>query len=233
MVDKKEILSNATEKLQKRPGIMRRILRTPIRFAQWIKRRIQAFWNWIKRLNTMALFNVTLLLLICAMLFVMFFKVQDEMKPRPTKIAAIPNRPTIIIDRRSNQNRVIVPAKKTYNCTIKDVRVTTLPIRRPVTYIVKPQPLAIMIPHSVLLDGSKFIAHMPERTEIAGDLVLQNMRNYTLPCDTKIKGNLLVRNVEKLNFCGKFVVKGNIYVSSNSSFGALPKDAVLGGQVIF
>ena len=58
------------------------------------------------------------------------------------------------------------------------------------------------------------------------------MRKYTLPCDAKIRGNLFIRNVDKLSFCGQFSVKGNIYVSKQSSFGPIPRNANIGGQVI-
>ena len=67
---------------------------------------------------------------------------------------------------------------------------------------------------------------------VDGNLFIQNMRKYTLPCDTVITGNLFIRNVERLRFCGKFTVKGNIYVNRQSSFGPFPKDATVGGQVI-
>lgn len=67
---------------------------------------------------------------------------------------------------------------------------------------------------------------------VDGNLFIQNMRKYTLPCDAVITGNLFVRNVERLRFCGKFTVKGNIYVNRQSSFGPIPRDAQVGGQVI-
>ncbi len=67
---------------------------------------------------------------------------------------------------------------------------------------------------------------------VDGNLFIQNMRKYTLPCDATITGNLFVRNVERLRFCGKFTVKGNVYVNRQSSFGPIPQDAKVGGQVI-
>jgi hypothetical protein len=68
---------------------------------------------------------------------------------------------------------------------------------------------------------------------INGNLYLQNMRGYILPCGIRINGDLLLRDVGQLKFCGCFEIAGNIYVSRNSSFGPIPKDAHLGGQVIF
>ena len=68
---------------------------------------------------------------------------------------------------------------------------------------------------------------------VRGNLFLQNMRYYTLPCDVRVDGDLYLRNVNMLRFCGPFIVTGNIYVSRNSSFGPIPRNARLGGQVIF
>jgi hypothetical protein len=67
---------------------------------------------------------------------------------------------------------------------------------------------------------------------IDGNLFVQNMRKYTLPCDAKITGNLFIRNVNRLTFCGAFTVKGNIYVNRESSFGPIPSNARIGGQVM-
>ena len=67
---------------------------------------------------------------------------------------------------------------------------------------------------------------------VDGNLFIQNMRKYTLPCDAIITGNLFIRNVEKLRFCGKFTVKGNIYVNRQSAFGPIPRGARIGGQII-
>lgn len=70
-------------------------------------------------------------------------------------------------------------------------------------------------------------------TTIRGNVFLQNMHTYALPCGIKIDGNLLIRNVGMLRFCGCFEVTGNIYVSSKSSFGPMPYGSRLGGQIIF
>ena len=67
---------------------------------------------------------------------------------------------------------------------------------------------------------------------IDGNLFLQNMRKYTLPCGVKINGNLFIRNVDKLSFCGDFTVMGNIYVNRQSSFGPVPQSARVMGRVI-
>ena len=87
---------------------------------------------------------------------------------------------------------------------------------------------------NVIIDGNRArnIA-LPAMGVVNGNLILQNLRGYTLPCGIRINGDLLLRNVGQLKFCGCFEVTGNIYVSSNSSFGPIPRNARLGGQVIF
>ena len=68
--------------------------------------------------------------------------------------------------------------------------------------------------------------------KVNGNLYIQNMRKYTIPCEAKINGHLFIRNVNKVRFCGKFTVNGNIYVNRESSFGAIPEDATIKGQII-
>lgn len=67
---------------------------------------------------------------------------------------------------------------------------------------------------------------------IRGNLYLQRMRKYVLPCNVTIDGSLYLRDLHLLQFCGAFTVKGNIYVSPRSSFGPIPRDSKVGGQVI-
>lgn len=84
----------------------------------------------------------------------------------------------------------------------------------------------------VIVDKYSGAPVLSNGVNVDGNLFIQNMRKYTLPCDAVITGNLFVRNVERLRFCGKFTVKGNIYVNRQSSFGPIPRDATVGGQVI-
>ena len=68
--------------------------------------------------------------------------------------------------------------------------------------------------------------------KIDGNLFIQNMHKYTMPCDVKINGHLFIRNVQKVNFCGKFKVNGNVYVNRESSFGPFPEGTKINGQII-
>ena len=63
-------------------------------------------------------------------------------------------------------------------------------------------------------------------------LYIQHMRKYVLPRGIQIEGNLFLRDMGLLEFAGEFTVTGNIYVTPNSSFGPIPSNARIGGQVI-
>lgn len=84
----------------------------------------------------------------------------------------------------------------------------------------------------VIVDSRGAATMLHPGDTIHGNLYLQNMRKYTLPCDVRINGNLFLRDMGMLQFCGDFTVTGNIYVSPRSSFGPLPRTARIGGQVI-
>lgn len=84
----------------------------------------------------------------------------------------------------------------------------------------------------VIIESRAEAVVLKNGAHIRGNVYLQNMRKYVLPCGVKIEGNLFLRNLGQLQFCGDFVVTGNIYVSPTSSFGPMPRNARLGGQVI-
>ena len=84
----------------------------------------------------------------------------------------------------------------------------------------------------VVIDSRGAATVIEHNTKIQGNLYLQNMRKYTLPCGVRINGNLFLRDVNTLQFCGEFTVTGNIYVSPRSSFGPIPATARLGGYVV-
>ncbi len=84
----------------------------------------------------------------------------------------------------------------------------------------------------VVIDSRGSATVIEHNTKINGNVYLQNMRKYTLPCGVRINGNLFLRDVNTLQFCGEFTVTGNIYVSPRSSFGSIPSTARLGGYII-
>lgn len=84
----------------------------------------------------------------------------------------------------------------------------------------------------VVIETRGEAAVLKNNAQIQGNLYLQHMHKYILPCGVKINGNLFLRDLHMLEFCGDFTVTGNIYVSPRSSFGPLPRGAHIGGQVI-
>ncbi|MDR1071021.1 MAG: hypothetical protein LBL21_00030 [Rickettsiales bacterium] len=240
-MDKKEILSNATHALQKKPNLI-------VRAWRWTKRQAAAFWRYLRGLDKLAFFNIALLMLVCAMLFVMFGQVSSKTKKTAVRSAAPqyaaagkaraadgrekrvrrPERPTLVVARNGAPmiaSETLVP-RRPKNVWGQNI---SLPIRRNAPAVAKKK----SVPGTLMIDGHGRKANLSPMTTVGGDLILQNMRAFTLPCGVRINGNLMLRNVKLLKFCGCFDIAGNIYVSSDSSFGPIPKNAYLGGQVIF
>ena len=84
----------------------------------------------------------------------------------------------------------------------------------------------------VVIDSRGAATIIKNYTNVRGNLYLQNMRKYTLPCGVRVDGNLFLRDVNMLQFCGEFTVTGNIYVSPRSSFGPIPANARVGGNIV-
>jgi hypothetical protein len=143
-------------------------------------------------------------------------------------------RPTIVMSRSApvRPAGIAAPARRVI---VSAPLIATLPIKRPAPAAMPQRKVS----GTLLINGRNHKAKLPPRTTIEGDLILQNMRVFSLPCGTRVRGNLLLRNVRLLKFCAaahgtaSFDIAGNIYVSSDSSFGPIPGNARLGGQVIF
>lgn len=86
---------------------------------------------------------------------------------------------------------------------------------------------------NIIVDGKNSLETIKQNENLIGNLYIQNIYNYTLPCDVSINGNLFLRNIGKLKFCGKFTITGNIYITENVSFGNFPKGSKLEGNIIF
>jgi len=242
MAEKKKILSRAAAKAapeKPRGGDDRTSTRTRIRtrvreWGGWIKRQSSAVWKWLKRQDKLVFFNIILLALVIVMLCVMMRNVRRQSSPQvlrtpPSQAVRnapragvaeqrlLPNRPTIIISRKAQ-----APIRRERKVIKR---------QRPVV----PEPVVInKIRGTIIIDGKgRAVKPLKPDTEIGGNLILQNIGVYLLPCGIKIGGDLLLRNVRELKFCGAFDIAGNIRVSRNSSFGALPKGAKLGGQILF
>jgi len=132
-----------------------------------------------------------------------------------------------IIDKRKTESEVLDSA-------VKSVPVTAA---RPVEPKAEPEaPKVAQKPRPrigpVTIDKGRSDLEIGPDHDIVGSLTLQNMNKFVLPCGLHINGDLIIRNVRIVRFCDGLSVSGNILVSSDSSFGPLPKDAKILGQIV-
>lgn len=200
---------------------------------------LKLIWKWLCSINLVGLINLALLIAIivlCSMLIINILNCNR--KPvvinTPAKHVRIETKSNLANDNGVYQN------KKTRSAN-------ELPIKRQdgelVTTIntVKTQPSndPTLRSHGdgnvygdVIIESHSDGIMLQNGTHIRGNLYLQNMRKYVLPCNVQIDGNLFLRDLNLLQFCGKFTVNGNIYVSPRSSFGPIPRNARVRGQII-
>ncbi len=246
----------------RRPGFWSRLwniicwpLDLIVAINRWLWDLVCRFFRWLWRLicsiNVIGLLNAALLIAIivlCAMLIIDI--VNCHKKPvvivaDPVPASAISktiNVPTIAepITKPVTQTSGVRELPKTISLPItrtKSHKMTTEPVR-----VVKARPDVVAERQTARIDNKMYgdiiidsrgaATMLQNGTEITGNLYLQNLRKYVLPCDIKITGNLFVRDVNMLQFCGDFDIAGNIYVTPSSSFGPIPRSAHLGGQVI-
>ncbi len=196
-------------------------------------------WAWIRSIDLIGLVNITLLFSIIVLFSMLIIDIVKCNRTPDVVVLATPATKTVPAQKKISDTKTIAPAQ-----------VSTLPVKRdadrkyatrPVN-VVPARPCAATVRQTartrntmfgdVIIDsrGAATILHNGDK--IRGNLYLQNMRKYTLPCGVHIDGNLFLRDMNMVQFCGDFTVTGNIYVSPKSSFGPLPRTARIGGQVI-
>lgn len=209
-----------------------------IRALRWIFITMPtAIWNWIKSIDLNGLANLVMLLLIIILFLILIGQILNIRcdsraaikRAAPEIVVASDNvsvtdKSAVVITPTSTP--ITLPLKK-FDESVKVSATTTAPAQKKAAAV-----QYVQIGNDLIIDGSNVGRGLAPLTKINGNLILQNMRNYTLPCDVKVNGNLIVRNVRMLKFCGRFTVNGNIYVSSDSSFGPIPKNASIRGQII-
>lgn len=250
-MSKKQQIKNATNRVQRNKtaikksntnGFWKKVwdiicwpCRMIVRAAKW-------FWKWLCTINVVGLINLTLLLAIIV-LFSML--IVDFTKCNAQTVVMKPN--TMQTQKTSNTKRNVVPRP------VKPIANTLPMVRDAKTHEVINEPIVVAYPDpcpmqtrhiarmqtenkilgDVVIDSRAAATTIEHNTKIQGNLYLQNMRKYILPCGVRIDGDLYLRDVRMLQFCGEFTVTGNIYVSPRSSFGPIPGTARLGGQIIF
>ncbi len=209
----------------------------PFRMIAKLARKL---WAWIRSIDLIGLVNLTLLIAIIVLFSMLIIDIVKCNKKTVVVVADTPmiavtdNRPQITVTDKA------APASITPRPTLPLRRdaATRRMIDKPVTVATSRQIVPCDAKPAHELHGDIIVDRNPGSPILArgvwinGNLYLQHMRKYTLPCGTVVRGNLYLRDVDMLQFCGDFTVTGNIYVSPRSSFGPIPRTARLGGQVI-
>lgn len=200
-------------------------------------RGIKRVWQWIRTIDVVGLINITLLVAIIVMFTIL---IMDILKFKKSQVIVVPAHTVeITADNYVAPKRKISPRPQTVALPIKmdaDRKMKTQPVRVVPTTAPMIKIAQDTVTHKmygdIIIDNRGDAAVLHDGVQIQGNLYLQHMRKYTLPCDIKIDGNLFLRDLNMLQFCGDFTITGNIYVSPRSSFGPIPRTARLGGRVI-
>jgi len=226
-----------------------------VQFVRWVWKKICQFCRWLWKaicgINLVGLLNLALLIAIIVLFSMLIIDVMNYRK-KPVVIVA----DSMTVSQTTATRSVPVVAEPTtkpvkVNAGYIRPRTDVLPIARdtqtnkmaaePIRVTKqKPNPVTEKqivkcgekIQGDIVIENRGDAKLLNNGTEINGNLYLQNMNKYVLPCDIKISGNMFIRDVNMLQFCGDFEITGNIYVSPRSSFGPIPSTARLGGQVI-
>ncbi len=232
--------SKARKKAKKsnRPNFWRRLWRaacTPVK-AVW--GALCSLWAWIKTIDLIGLVNTTLL---CAIIALFSMLIIDIVKCHKTPVVIVANAPaqvnkstqTIKPVETAAAEQVTLPVRRdAQSRKFVAAPVNVVPVKKCSVSEKQTARTADKLYGDVIIDSRGAAKILKPGDKIYGNLYLQNMRKYALPCDIKVNGNLFLRDLGLLQFCGDFTVTGNIYVSPNSSFGAIPATARIGGQVI-
>ncbi len=231
--------ARAQAKKSARPGFWRRVWNAVCCPVRTIWGWLCAIWAWIKSIDLIGLVNATLLCAIIALFSMLIIDIANCRKPpvvivaNPVEQVAKPVKVTITNPKPKASNTVALPIRRDAQ-TRKFVAepVKLVPVKKCATTERQTARTANTLHGDVILDSRGAAQILKTGDKINGNLYLQNMRKYVLPCDVQIDGNLFLRDLGMLQFCGDFIVTGNIYVSPRSSFGPIPSTARIGGQVI-
>ena len=261
MNNKTQKMNNKTQKIKKATRKTRwgnfkqwckKIILFPIRAIKWLWRLIcricRAIWNWLKSIDIVGMINLTLLVAIIVLFLSLISNfvcckganqriVSNDTTTQTTKITDNQNR-RVVKRKYSNATTTVLPIKQANQAQPANtkVQIKTVGVKEPeiVRELATP---ADDLPQQ-LLSGDVIVERSPvspvlsNGAKIDGNLFIQNMNKYTIPCDVKINGHLFIRNVQKVNFCGKIKVNGNVYVNRESSFGPFPEGSKINGQII-
>ncbi len=237
--NKKNANKKTLQKKSKRTSFCKRVWNLICWPFRMIAKLCRRFWKWLCGINIIAMVNLALLVAIIVLFSMLILDIVGCRKQ--LVIVAKPQtveQQVTVTDAsapRTVKQRPVLPIKsnKVANKNAEPT-VSVVPVKSHQIQIAKNQTATKnnQFWGDVIIDTRAAGAMLQNNAIINGNLYIQNMRKYTLPCDTHIHGNLFLRDVNMLQFCGDFVITGNIYVSPRSSFGPIPKTARLGGHVI-
>lgn len=212
-------------------------------------------WNQLANINVVALLNLALLISIIVLFSLLIIDLRKsanangyEQVPQTQNDATSASQKQMVRPRSSARKITTLPIKRdpitrkpisepiqvakisVNPVAVKQIAVVT--ITKKTTNVAEPIKKETAVMGDVVIDNHDMTKVLSKGTRIKGNLYLQDLRKYTLPCDIVIEGNLIVRDVNQLNFCGDFSVCGNIYVNHRSSFGPVPSTARIGGKII-
>ena len=235
-------IKSATRRVQTKESKSKRFWTRVWNIICWPFRQLaklcRKIWQWICGINLIGLANLALLIAIIVLfsMLIMDFigcRRQDIVVVAPTTPAV--EQVTVTPKSARVVNRTVLPIKTNAQTRQKEQpSINVVPVNRAEVAIAKQQTATKdnTFWGDVIIDTRAAGAMLQNGATVNGNLYLQDMRKYTLPCGIRINGNLFLRDVNMLQFCGEFIITGNIYVSPRSSFGPIPKTARLGGNVI-
>ena len=208
---------------------------------RFIVRMCKKIWNWLKSIDIIGMINLTLLVAIIVLFTSLIVNFNNKYDSKTN--SGMNNTEVVVNKQKTVDTRKVVKRKTLPTLPLKVNAKTGIKPQIKTVGVEKPQVVKhLSVPAKELpkqkIYGDVIVDIYPNSpvlfngVKIDGNLFIQNVRKYTLPCGAKIRGNLFIRNVEKLSFCGDFTVQGNIYVSPYSSFGPIPSTARIDGQVI-
>ena len=226
----------------------KKVLSYPVRAIKWLWnllcRICRAIWNWLKSIDIVGMINLTLLV---AIIVLFLSLITDFVRCNKCEKSANANKPNVVMmQKENNDNRRVVQRKFSTTLPVQPVKIdekTTITPKIRTIGVKKPEIVReLSVPANefpqqtlsgeVIVERGSNAPVLSNGVKVNGNLYIQNMNKYTIPCDAKINGHLFIRNVNKVNFCGKFKVNGNVYVNRESSFGPLPAGTKINGQII-
>lgn len=223
-----------TKKATKCPVFWKRVWNIICWPFRMVAKLLQRFWGWVCKIDLIGLTNIALLVAIIVLFSMLIIDIVGCHRNKIVVVAEpVPVTQQVTVTEKSAPHAITLPMTQ----NIENNQASTanvVPVKKSEVEIAKKQTAKQnnTLMGDVIIDSRGAGAILQTGTQVNGNLYLQNMRKYTLPCDIRINGNLFLRDVNMLQFCGDFVITGNIYVSPRSSFGPIPKTARLGGYVV-